>query len=197
MTSLLHSVLPRSFLLIGALLLGPAVTAENAPSIVDDFSRADLTSIGSPRIVVNDASLGGKSHLDHAIADGVIKATGKIAPARGQPGFVSLVLPLAEPGGAMDLSPYDGIRLRVRISSGSLSVSANSNQVDNFDYHSAVVTRSADGDFHEVRIPWSKMKRAWSEQTALDPATINSISLVAANLQPGAFAYDIDEIGFY
>ncbi len=189
---------PLALLLAGSLLLGiTRLAGQGMPATIDDLSNPTVTSIGAPRIVIDDSSMGGKSHLTPTYADGIMSAKGEIAPARGQPGWVSLVLPLAEPGQSADLSAYEGIRLRVRVLRGNLSVSANSTVVDNFDYHAAPIVRSADGDFHEVRIPFASMKRAWSAQTPLDPATINSISLVAANVQPGPFAYEVDEVGFY
>ena len=51
---------------------------------LDDFSSADHTSIGAPRMVIADDSMGGKSHLESEVADGVISASGEIKPARGQ-----------------------------------------------------------------------------------------------------------------
>lgn len=189
--------LSARFALLTTLLSATVAAVAQMPALIDDFSQSDLTSIGAPRIVINDASMGGKSSMEHSLADGVLTASGQIMPARGQPGFVSLVLPLAEPNQGADLSHFEGIRLLVRLESGNLTVSANSTKVVNFDYHVAAVTRHADGEFHEIRIPFATMKRAWSEQTKLDPTTINSLSLVVAGVQPGAFSYAIDEIGFY
>lgn len=97
----------------------------------------------------------------------------------------------------MDASAYQGIRLRLRINEGNLSVSANSTDVTNFDFHAALVRPLPGGEFHEVRIPFSSMKRGWSEQTPLDASTLASISLVAYDLKAGAFDYEIDEVGFY
>ena len=67
----------------------------------------------------------------------------------------------------------------------------------NFDFHAAPVVRQSGGDFHEVKIPFASMKRAWSEQTPLDPSTLASISLVAFDMQSGSFDFEIDEVGFY
>jgi hypothetical protein len=80
---------------------------------------------------------------------------------------------------------------------GLLSVQVSSTEITNYDYHtSAPVTRKP-GAFQEVRIPFAAMKRAWSEQTPLNLKTITSINLVAAGMAPDAFAYEVDEIGFY
>ena len=98
---------------------------------------------------------------------------------------------------AVDVSAFEGIRLVIRINRGMLSVSANSTEITNFDFHAAPVFVKADGKFHEVKIPFRAMKRAWSEQTVLDTETIASLSIVAFDMQQGAYDFDVDEIGFY
>ncbi len=174
-----------------------ALRAETGASQVDDFSDPKVNSLGIERLIVTDASAGGQTVLEHTIENGVFAASGEILPPRGQPGWGSTVLLFDAQGQAMDASDYEGIRLLVRIHAGNLSITANSTEVTNFDYHGALITRQSGEDFHEVRIPFSSMKRAWSEQTPLDPATLASISIVAFDMQPGAFTYEIDEVGFY
>jgi hypothetical protein len=53
------------------------------------------------------------------------------------------------------------------------------------------------GEFSEVRLPFKDMKRAWSEQIPLNLKTITSVNLVAFGMAKDAFAYEVDEIGFY
>ncbi len=165
-------------------------------ALVDDFSDANRTSRGFDRIVLTDSSTGGQTTFTSSVSDGALSAEGEIAPPRGQPGWASMVLLLASDGSPVDLSQYEGIRLRVQVTKGMLSVSANSSEITNFDYHAAMVPGTPKG-VEEIRIPFKDMKRAWSEQTALNPATIASISLVAVDFQKARFAYQIDEIGFY
>jgi len=184
-------------LVLVAITLAPSIARANgAPALLDDFSDTTRSSIGIDRVVVTDSSTGGTSKLRQTFANGVLTAEGEIVPGRGQPGWVSLVLLLSSGGSPVDLSRYEGIRLRVRVRKGMLSLTANSTEIKNFDFHASLIPRKGD-EFHEVRVPFGDMKRAWSEQTPLNPATIASISLVAVDLQKGAFAYDIDEIGFY
>ncbi len=83
-------------------------------------------------------------------------AKGDIIPARGQPGWASTVLLLDPQGLPQDASAYDGIVLRVRLNKGNLSISANSSEITNFDYHAAPLICPSDGEFHEVKIPFSK-----------------------------------------
>ena len=189
--------LVTSILLLALSSLPPVQAQDGAiPALLDDFSNAKNTTAGLARLVVDDASVGGTSRLRQAFSDGVLTVEGEITPARGQPGWTGLVLLLTPSGGPADLSRYEGVRLRVRVDKGNLAVSANSSEVDNFDYHSKLIPRSR-ADFEEVRIPFRDMKRAWSEQTTLRPETVGSISLTVVGMQAGPFAYAIDEIGFY
>lgn len=173
------------------------VLASGTGTSVDDFNDAAVNSLGFPRFFVTDSSVGGTTSMAHTVENGVFAARGTITPPRGQPGWASTALILEEEGQAMDASAYEGIRLRIRIRAGNLNVSANSTEVTNFDFHAAPVKRRSGEDFHEVRIPFSSMKRAWSEQTPLNPATLASISLVAYALKPGEFDFEVDEVGFY
>jgi hypothetical protein len=164
---------------------------------IDDFSDPDTTSLGIARLFVDDTSAGGQTSTKHSVDGGVLRATGEILPPRGQPGWASAVLLLDPQALPQDASAYEGVRLLVRVNRGNLSVSANSSEITNFDYHAATVTRQPGGEFHEVRIPFSQMKRAWSEQTPLNTRTLTSLSLVAFDIQKGVFDFEIDEISFY
>jgi hypothetical protein len=170
--------------------------ADDIPAMLDDFSDVARTSAGLDRIVITDTTAGGASTLNPTFSDGVFTAEGEIGPPRGQPGWVSVILLLSSSGEPVDLSKYEGIRIRARVRKGMLSITANSAEITNYDYHSAAISRKRD-EFQEVRIPFQDMKRAWSEQTPLNPATIVSVSLVAVDFQKGHFAYDVDEVGFY
>ncbi len=164
---------------------------------VDDFSDTKKNSFGVERQFIDDTSAGGATTTSQQISNGILTASGEITPPRGQPGWASVVLILDPNGQPKDMSASEGIRLLVRVNQGNLSVSANSSEITNFDYHAATVTPPNDGAFHEVKIPFTDMKRTWSAQTALDPKTLVSISLVAFDMQAGAFDFDFDEVSFY
>jgi hypothetical protein len=53
------------------------------------------------------------------------------------------------------------------------------------------------GEFQEVRVPFKEMKRAWSEQIALNLKSITSVNLVSFGMAKDTFAYEVNEIGFY
>ncbi len=192
-----NHILRSALAVISLLAVSSRVVAETGNTLIDDFSDQQNNSLGFPRQFVDDTSTGGNTSVTHSVANGVFSAKGELMPARGQPGWASAILLLDPQGAPVDASRYEGITLRVRINKGSLSVSANSADVTNFDYHAAVITRKADGDFHEVRVPFSSMKRTWSEQTPLNSKTLSSISLVSFGVQRGTFDFEIDEVRFY
>lgn len=186
--------------LAAALFLSIAGSASAAGSLekaVDDFSDAQRNNIGIERLFIDDTTAGGQTTPTYEITDGILSAKGEISPPRGQPGWASAILLLDPQGTPMDASQYEGIRLLVRVNKGILSISANSSEITNYDYHASTIARHADGAFHEVKIPFSSMKRAWSAQTKLNPSTLASISLVAFGMQKGTFDYEVDEISFY
>lgn len=187
----------KLFAVLSALALSAdAISAPLSP-IVDDFSDPATNSQGMPRQFIDDSMAGGTTTSTANIDGGVMRVTGEIVPPRGQPGWASSVQPLGPMASPWDASEYEGIRLLIKVHSGNLSVSANSTEVTNFDFHAASVTVASDGRFHDLKVPFSSMKRAWSEQTPLDTSTLNSLSLVAYGVQKTPFDYEVKEIRFY
>ncbi|WP_049629045.1 CIA30 family protein [Cellvibrio sp. pealriver] len=185
-------------LLLSTLLASASISfGSGMAPVVDDFSNAQLTSLGFPRYFVNDTMAGGNTKTEQEIVKGVISTKGEIIPPRGQPGWASIALPLEAQGTPKDSSAFEGVRLLIKVNSGNLSVSANSTEVSNFDYHGALIAVAADGKFHEVKIPFNSMKRSWSEQTPLNPKTLNSISITAYDMAKGSFDFAVDEVSFY
>lgn len=170
--------------------------AADTPALLDDCSAAEASSSGAPRVLVDDVGLGSKSHATQVAAKGIVTVNGTLEPGRGVPAFVSLVFLLAPDGSPRDLSAYTGVRVRLKPGVVMLSLQAASPDVVNFDYHSSPIAAKA-GDFQEVRLPFSAMRRAWSEQTPLKLETITSINIVAFGMAKGDFSYEVDEIGFY
>lgn len=185
------------FMVIGGMALFGSLTAYALEPTIDAFNDPVNNDLGIARLYVDDSTAGGQTSMQHRVKDGILSVKGEINPPRGQPGWASTVLLLDPQGLPQDASAFEGIRMMVRINGGNLSVSANSAEIDNYDYHAAVVTRQADRAFHEVRIPFSSMKRAWSEQTELNAGMLTGLSLVAFDMQKGDFDFEIDEISFY
>ena len=189
--------LVKTLALSAVLAFSCSVLSAPLPALVDDFSHSTDNNLNLPRQFMSDAIAGGKTQMQPKIAAGIMQVKGELLPPRGQPGWASSILPLSAEGTAQDASQFSGIKLLVKIGSGNLNISANSTEVTNFDYHAAPVVVAADGKFHEVKIPFNSMKRAWSEQTNLNAATLNSLSIVAFSLQPASFDFEVDEVSFY
>jgi len=127
----------------------------------------------------------------------VLSVKGTLVPGRGVPAFISEVSLLSADGKPKDLTSYQGVRLRVKVIKGILCVQVGSSEISNFDYHTGAPIAGKRGEFQEVRIPFKEMKRAWSEQTTLNLKSITSVNLVSFSVAKDAFAYEVDEIGFY
>jgi hypothetical protein len=166
-------------------------------SVVDNFNDANNTKLGTSRVLITDSTSGGKTTTELAVVDGVMQLKGDIIPGRGQPGWSSLALPLGPMNVPQDASKYDGIKLLIKINKGNVSISANSTEVVNYDYHSSPVVVSSDGKFHEVKIPFESMKRLWSAQTKLNTKTLTSLSIVAFSSQKSTFDFAVDQVSFY
>jgi hypothetical protein len=177
-------------------VLGSLVAnAGMAPALLDDFS--DAQRHGVERLLFNDKDLGSQSQATQICADGVLAVTGELVPGRGVPAFVTVPLLISADAQPQDASGYEGVRIRVKVNKGILSIQVASAEIANFDYHTGGPITGKRGEFQEVRIPFKDMKRAWSEQTTLNLKTITSVNLVAFGTVRDAFAYEVDEIGFY
>lgn len=178
-----------------SLLFTPALHATE-PALIDDFSNPAQTVRHAPRLLFTDKDAGSHSQATQRCEDGVLLVEGELKPGRGVPAFVSIPLLLGPGGQPKDVSAYTGVRLRVKPIQGTVIIQVASADVDNFDYHSAPVLAGR-GEFVEVRVPFAELKRAWSEQTALNLRLVTSVNLVTFGVAPGTFAYAVDEIGFY
>jgi hypothetical protein len=185
--------------LITALLaLGSiAVQAAAVPLLLDDYSDPTRNKNGIERLLIDDKAAGSKSHATQKCENGVLAVKGDLVPGRGVPAFISQVSLLSADGKPKDLTGYQGVRLRVKVTKGILYVQVGSSEIDNFDYHTGAPIAGKRGEFQEVRIPFKEMKRAWSAQTVLNLKSITSVNLVSFATATDAFAYEVDEIGFY
>ena len=198
MSPLLRSSL---FVPVALLLLltagSPALrAAAGAPALVDDFSNPAQTAHGAGRLLFTDKDAGSQSSATQRVENGVLLVTGELKPGRGAPAFISIPLLLTPEGKPTDVGAFTGVRLRVKVNQGPLTVQVSTADITNFDYHSAPVVAKR-GEWVEVRVPFADLKRAWSEQTALNTKLVTSVNLVSFAMAPVAFAYEVDEIGFY
>ncbi len=185
--------------LICALLAFSTIAAEPAktPLLLDDYSDPKSNKHGVERLLIDDKAAGSTSTATQKCENGVLIVRGDLVPGRGVPAFISQVSLLSAEGKPKDLTGYTGVRLKVKVTRGILCVQVGTAEITNFDYHTGVPIAGKRGEFQEVRIPFKDMKRAWSEQTALNVKSITSVNLVSFGMAKDAFAYEVDEIGFY
>lgn len=181
--------------IVSVTLIPHYARAAAAPAVIDDFSATKRH--GADRLLFNDKDLGSHSQATQSCEAGVLVVKGELSPGRGVPAFISVPLLLSADMQAQDVSAYEGVRLRVKVKKGILSVQVASADVTNFDYHTGGPVATPGGEFQEVRLPFKAMKRGWSEQTALNLKTITSVNLVAFGMAKDTFSFEVDEIGFY
>jgi hypothetical protein len=174
-----------------------ARAATAAPLLLDDYSDPKRNKNGVERRLIDDRSAGSHSQATQKCENGVLIVKGDLSPGRGVPAFISAVSLLSADGKAKDLTAYRGVRLRVNVIKGILCVQVGSSEITNFDFHTSAPISGKRGGFQEVRIPFKEMKRTWSEQTALNLKSVTSVNLVSFGVAKDAFAYEVDEIGFY
>jgi hypothetical protein len=167
------------------------------PMLLDDYSDPARNKNGIERLLIDDKALGSKSQATQKCGNGVLAVRGDLAPGRGVPAFISEVSLLSADGKPKDLTGYQGVRLRVKVTKGILCVQVGSSDIHNFDYHTSQPLVAKRGEFQEVRVPFKEMKRAWSEQIALNLKSITSVNLVSFGMAKDTFAYEVNEIGFY
>jgi hypothetical protein len=177
--------------------LGSRSAEAATPLLLDDYSDALRNKNGIERLLIDDKAVGSKSQATQRCENGVITVKGELAPGRGVPAFISEVSLLSADGKPKDLTGYQGVRLRVKVTKGILCVQVGSSDIHNFDYHTSAPLVGKRGEFQEVRVAFKEMKRSWSEQTALNLKSITSVNLVSFGMAKDTFAYEVDEIGFY
>jgi hypothetical protein len=190
---------PAVTTLLSALLaFGPlAAPAAVPPLLLDDYSDPKINKNGVERLLIDDKTVGSSSKATQKCENGVLSVKGDLVPGRGVPAFISQVSLLSADGKPKDLSAYEGVRLRVKVTKGILCVQVGSSEIHNYDYHTSAPIAGKHGGIHEVRIPFKEMKRGWSEQTVLNLKSITSVNLVSFGLAKDSFAYEVNELGFY
>jgi hypothetical protein len=124
----------------------------------------------------HDKEAGSSSVATQKCENGVLSVKGDLVPGRGVLAFISLVSLLSADAKPKDLTGYEGVRIRVKVTKAILSLQVGSSEITNFDYHTSAPITGKRGEFQEVRIPFKDMKRAWSEQIVLNLKSITSVT---------------------
>lgn len=174
-----------------------AVHGAAAPLLLDDYSDPGRNKNGVERLLIDDKSIGSSSHATQKCEKGVLSVKGDLVPGRGVPAFISQVSLLSADGKPKDLTGYQGVRLRVKLTKGILCVQVGSSEITNYDYHTSAPIAGKGGEFQEVRVAFKEMKRGWSGQIVLNLKSVTSVNLVSFGMAKDTFAYEVSEIGFY
>jgi len=165
-------------------------------ALLDDFSKADLTSAFGIQWDRNlDADFGGKSTLQHEYRDGALRVWGKLQPAPNAPGLAGFSLDLDKQDTPFEVSAFSGIRLRIKSLSGPLFLKMITASVTNYDYHATLISNSA--DFQELELPFAQFKQFWSTPIAWTGKDVRGVALWVSGFQPADFEFVIDRIEFY
>ncbi len=163
---------------------------------IDDFSQDDLVStLGNSWTAMTDNVMGGKSKMEYTTEAGVLKVKGEITPLSGRPGFASFTLQLNDAGKPMDISHFDGLKIRANVTAGGVGIQLMTPTITNYDYHGKLLT-TTDG-MQDLKIPFSDFRQMWSAQVPWTGKDVFAIALMVSNFQSLPFAYEIDSIEFY
>ena len=94
-----------------------------APLLLDDYSDPKHNKNGAERLLIDDKGAGSSSKATQKCDKGVLSVKGDLVPGRGAPAFISLVSLLSADGKPKDMSGYAGVRVRVKITKGTLNAS--------------------------------------------------------------------------
>lgn len=173
--------------------IGSANSNDDSSRSLFDFSEP---LSGKAWLAVNDGVMGGRSQGGPELRDGVLHFSGQLS-LENNGGFSSVRRDVN-----LDLTGYAGVRLRVKGDGRAYQLRL---QTDSryarwpIAYSAEFVTRS--DEWTEVDVSFDSLRagfrgRSLSDYT-FDPGKIQSISLMLADKQPGAFSVDVAWIHAY
>ncbi len=177
---------------------GPAPSGLAGARVLADFSPDSLRWF-----TVLDGVMGGRSSGDFDLRDGRMDFRGVLNTNGG--GFSSV----RSADRAMDLTPFRGLRLRVRGDGRTYSVRVRQAGLrGGVTYRASFATRrSAPGDAQQpgpwqtVWIPFSELTPQWRgrrlELPPLDPAKVIGLGITMSDGVDGPFRIELDEIAAY
>jgi len=183
-------------LLLTLMTSSPGLGADGG-LLIDDFSSADGRSrLGTSWRVVTDRVMGGVSDaaMSQREIDGrrALCMTGTVR-LENDGGFVQVNLDLA-PGGYLDGSGFDGVRLVVRGNGEAYNIHLKT-ATTTLPWQSYRAGLTADGHWREVRLPFSEF-RPHRLESALDLTRLKRLGVVAiGRAMPADLC--IAEIGLY
>jgi imidazolonepropionase-like amidohydrolase len=175
-------------------LLHPTARPWSA-SLIDDFSSADLRSSSGPTWSRDiDTAWGGSSTMTAESRGGTLHLRGKLVPKPGVPGLAGISLQFDSSSAPVDLSEYDGVKLRIK-SSGPVALKMLTSGVKNYDYHAAAIPASS--TVRELTLPFSDFRQLWSAPIPWTGHDVTGIALWVSGMSPTDYDLTIDSIELY
>ncbi|MEM6343834.1 MAG: CIA30 family protein [Bacteroidota bacterium] len=159
---------------------------------ISDFSEAKQNWQA-----LSDQIQGGASSVETNIADGIFKMKGKLQTTQRMPfGWVLISHDFDSNRQPVNISAFEGIKIRYKLNKGNMYVSLSDERITNFDYH-AFVLEGGEG-WQEVQIPFSEMGQTFS-RPAMEwlGEKIIAINFGASGAQPMEFEMEVDWVVFY
>jgi hypothetical protein len=190
---------------IAVLPAASAVLAEDEPdaarwesALLDDFAGSDLlSSIGTAWQPVTDNERGGRSVIELAGGEGVLRGSGSLQRGGlfGGPGTAGVLLPFDNLGTEFDINSWDGVRLRIRRSGAPMLLRIVSGEIANGDHFAVDVP---DGDeFATYDFPFKRMGQVMSPQQPWRGDRVSGIELTCWSFPQDDFRFEIERIEFY
>jgi hypothetical protein len=178
-----------------ALLVGHGVMAAHGRSLtIDDFEDRDRRAAsGSSWISIADDLMGGASIAHIEVVDtGVdarraLRVTGDVGPS----GFAGAWVALDGRGRAVDLSDFQGVRLRLR-GNGVVQLALRAGPSPGINYMAALETGP---DWKEVDVPFERF--ASKTAPALDRALVRWLGISVGAGRTGRFEVEVDDVTLY
>lgn len=175
---------------MACLLASPGLAMEaDRPWIIDALREPGVSELGTRWSGVTDGVMGGVSRLEVELAqidnEVCYRMTGQVR-TENNGGFIQMALPLADGWGALDLSDYAGVRLRVRGNGEAYAVHlrTTANRVP-WDYYRAEF--ETEETWRDIELRFEDFSRSRG-RGALDRSSIQRLAVVGAGRD---FAADV------
>ncbi|MDJ0521411.1 MAG: CIA30 family protein [Planctomycetota bacterium] len=187
-------ILRGALVTLAALTFGGGASADPSDLLLTDFSAE-----ASVRwVTVNDGVMGGRSRGGFQVADGVLRFRGSTNTKGG--GFSSIRSRPVD----LDLSSYEGIRLRVRADGRryTFRLTTSSSRRGRYQpsYWADFETRKGT-EWQVVDVPFERFRPRWRGRMLsgpkLDLARIDGLGLMIYDKRDGPFRFDADWIRAY
>ncbi|MEL7529931.1 MAG: CIA30 family protein [Bacteroidota bacterium] len=146
---------------------------------------------------LSDQIQGGASSVETRIEAGIFRMAGKLQTTQKMPfGWVMISHDFNSNKQPINISDFEGISIRYKLSKGSMYVSLMDERVTNFDYHAFVLEGGE--DWQEIKIPFSEMGQNFSRpQMEWLGEKIIGISFGTSGAQPMEYEMEVDWVQFY